>query len=110
MSDRRRREAYKSIKVNDEVWGWIVELLQQELSPQQVVAYLRRHKGVSLNHETVYRLIYGDQAEGWSLSLPKGVSCINTCVFCVSHTASVMAMMSGEGGSGIVWILMTARR
>ena len=67
LSDRRRREAHKSIKVNDEVWGWIVELLQQELSPQQVVAYLRRHKGVSLHHETVYRLIYGDKAEGGEL-------------------------------------------
>ena len=62
-----RREAHKSIKVNDAVWGWIVEWLQQELSPQQVVAYLRRHKGVSLHHETVYRLIYGDKAEGGEL-------------------------------------------
>ena len=67
LSEQRRREAYKSIKVNDEVWGWIVEWLQQALSLQQVVAYLRRHKGVSLHHETVYRLIYGDQAEGGEL-------------------------------------------
>ena len=34
LSDRRRREAHKSIKVNDEMWGWIVEWLQQALSPQ----------------------------------------------------------------------------
>ena len=84
MRDQRRREAcllkqtHKSVKVNDEVWGWIVEWFQQALSPKQVVAYLKRHKGLpeqtgmSLHHETVCRLIYGDKAEGWSPSLPRG--------------------------------------
>lgn len=67
FSDQRRQTAHKSIKVNDEVWSWIVELIQQELSPQQVVAYLNKHKSVSLHHETIYQLIYGDKAEGGQL-------------------------------------------
>lgn len=110
MSEQGRREAHKSIKVSDEVWGWIVEWLQQALSSQQVVAYLRRHQGVSLHHETVCRLIYGDQAEGWFPSLPREANCIDTCVFSASHPASVMVMMPGEGGAGIAWLVMTARR
>lgn len=67
LSDQRRREAHKAVKVTGEVWGWIVTLVQQELSPQQVVAYLAKHKGVSLHHETVYQLIYDDKAEGGEL-------------------------------------------
>jgi len=53
--------------VNDEVCAWIVNLLRQELSPQQVVDYLRRHKKLSLHHETVYRLVYTDKARGGNL-------------------------------------------
>lgn len=30
MRDQHRWEAYKSIKVSDAVWGWIVELIQQD--------------------------------------------------------------------------------
>lgn len=47
--------------------NWIRRLLRQELSPQQVVDYLKRHKKLSLYHETVYQLIYDDQAAGGTL-------------------------------------------
>ena len=67
FSDSRRQGAYKQSKVNEEVCGWIVKLLRQELSPQQVVDYLRREKRLSLHHETVYRLVYADKAEGGDL-------------------------------------------
>ena len=63
----RRHEGHKACKVTDAVQEWITMLLRQELSPQQVVDYLRRHKHVSLHHETVYRLIYADQATGGNL-------------------------------------------
>jgi IS30 family transposase len=64
FTDTRRREAFKSIKITDEVWGWIVTLIQQELSPQQVVDYLKRHKNISLHHESLYQLIYLEKAQG----------------------------------------------
>ena len=67
FSDSRRTGAYKQCKVNDEVRAWIVKLLRQELSPQQVVDYIRRHKKLSLHHETVYRLVYANKAEGGGL-------------------------------------------
>ena len=67
LSVSRRRETRKAIKVTDEVWGWIVQLIEQELSPQQVVDYLDNHKNISLHHETVYQRIYADKAQGGEL-------------------------------------------
>jgi transposase, IS30 family len=67
LTEERRREACKACKVSAEVRAWIERLIRQELSPQQVVDYLERHKGLSLHHETVYRLIYADKAEGGKL-------------------------------------------
>ena len=67
LAQSRQREALKAIKVTDEIWGWIVTLIQQELSPQQAVDYLKRHKHVSIHHETVYQLIYLEKAQGGQL-------------------------------------------
>jgi len=67
LTDYRRQGARKASKVNDEVMNWIKRLIRQELSPQQVVDYLKRHKQLSLHHETVYQLIYDDKAAGGTL-------------------------------------------
>lgn len=67
FSDVRRATAVKARKITNEVWRWITQLLRQELSPQQVVDYLRIHKKLSLHHETLYQLIYADKAAGGDL-------------------------------------------
>ncbi|WP_445355685.1 IS30 family transposase [Microbulbifer sp. EKSA008] len=67
LSELRRRQAYKAQKVTDGVWQQIVILTRKELSPQQTASYLKRHTGVSLHHETIYQLIYLDQANGGDL-------------------------------------------
>jgi len=67
MTDARRREAHKARKLTTEVIGWVEALISQQLSPQQVVDYLRRHHKVTLHHETVYQYIYTDKAEGGGL-------------------------------------------
>lgn len=67
LTTSRRREAYKAIKITEEVLGWVVTLIRQELSPQQVVDYLKRHKKLSLHHETLYQLIYDNKAQGGNL-------------------------------------------
>lgn len=59
--------ALKARKLTDEVVGWIERLLRQELNPQQVVDYLKRHKSLSLHHESVYQLIYADKRSGGDL-------------------------------------------
>jgi len=63
----RRKEANKARKVTDEVRGVIETLIRQQLSPQQVVGYLGRHRKLSLHHETVYQIIYADMAQGGDL-------------------------------------------
>lgn len=67
LSDVRRREAHKARKVTDEVQRQIELLTRQDLSPQQTAIYLERHTGVSLHHETIYQIIYADQASGGDL-------------------------------------------
>lgn len=67
LCDARRAEAYKNVKVNDEIYGCIERLIRQDLSPAQAVSYLSRKRKVELHHETVYQLIYRDQAAGGEL-------------------------------------------
>lgn len=67
LSSARRHDAHKARKVTDEVRSQIVILLRQDLSPQQVVSYLKRRRGICLHHETVYQLIYADKAGGGDL-------------------------------------------
>ena len=52
----------------------VATLLRQELSPQQVVSYLKRLRGICLNHETVYQLIYVDKADGGNFYTPLRVA------------------------------------
>lgn len=67
MSELRKRTAFKAIKITFIVQTWIEKLLRQDLSPQQVVDYLARHKGISLHHESIYQLIYRDKKAGGDL-------------------------------------------
>jgi len=67
LSEERRQTAHKACKVTPNVEEWIEILIRQELSPQQVVDYLKRHKNISLHHETVYQLIYADKYNGGDL-------------------------------------------
>jgi IS30 family transposase len=67
FSDSRRVNAHKAMKLTDDVRFWIEQLLRQELSPQQVVDYLKNHRKVSLHHETIYQLIYMNKTHGGDL-------------------------------------------
>ena len=67
LSDERRRDSHKARKLTAAVTAWVEKLIRQQLSPQQVVAYLKQHKKVSLHHETVYQHIYDDKAFGGNL-------------------------------------------
>jgi IS30 family transposase len=65
--EQRRAQAVKAKKVTEEVRRDIERLLRQQLSPQQVVGYLRRERKLSLHHETIYQLIYADKEVGGDL-------------------------------------------
>lgn len=64
LSDERRQIAKKAVKVTSEIERKIHQLIRQDLSPQQVVNYLRKEKIVSLHHETVYQIIYKEKQLG----------------------------------------------
>ena len=66
-SKERKTQAKKHIKLTDTVCKYIRTLIKKDLSPQQVVGYLKRNKGIVLHHETIYQFIYRDQAEGGDL-------------------------------------------
>ncbi|NHB88474.1 IS30 family transposase [Photorhabdus tasmaniensis] len=63
----RRHFAKKAVKITPVIRKWIKRLIWKDLSPEQVVDYLKQHKGISLHHETIYRLIYKDKIEGGDL-------------------------------------------
>lgn len=67
MADQRRQNAYKHYKLTDDVCRWIEQLLDHQLSPEQVAGYLKRDKRISLHHETIYQYIYQDKAHGGQL-------------------------------------------
>lgn len=67
LTDERRKSAHKAGKLTDEVKDWIVQLIEQDLSPQQVVDYLEQHRGIKLHHESVYQFIYEDKRQGGKL-------------------------------------------
>jgi transposase, IS30 family len=67
LATARRKQAHKARKLTPEVIASMTCLIRQELSPQQVVAYLGGHKQIRLHHETVYRWIYADKAAGGGL-------------------------------------------
>lgn len=67
LSDQRRRNAYKKIKMTNEVKDLAITLLKKDLSPEQVCLYLKKERKISLHHETIYQFIYQDKACGGEL-------------------------------------------
>ena len=67
LAKERRQTASKHIKLTEEVQQWIRNLVKKDLSPEQVVDYLEKKRGVKLHHETVYQFIYRDKANGGEL-------------------------------------------
>ena len=51
----------KHRKVTPEIAEMIDQLIRQFLSPEQVSGYLKKHRDISLSHETIYRYIYEDK-------------------------------------------------
>ena len=96
---QRHQHKPKVFRLTDEVKQWIVTLLDQALSPEQICGYLKRVKGLSLHHESIYRFIYRDQAEGG-----------RNCVSPVNRTVNVMVPVSAdEAGYPTEPALMTDR-
>ncbi|SCZ60064.1 hypothetical protein SAMN02982990_01530 [Photorhabdus luminescens] len=55
--------AKKATEVTKEIKKWIKRLIWQDLSPEQVVDYIRKYERISLHHEIIYRLIYKNKMD-----------------------------------------------
>jgi IS30 family transposase len=67
LAFNRRKTSYKSVKMTSEVKEWIQQLLEQDLTPEQIAGRLKLENKVSLHHESIYRYIYQDKANGGQL-------------------------------------------
>ncbi len=59
----RRHFAKKATKVIKEIKKWIKRLIWQDLSPEQMVDYIRKYEGISLHHETICRFFYKNKMD-----------------------------------------------
>lgn len=63
----RRQRAVKCIKLTPKIIALVNDLICQEFSPEQVSGVLKRNQGVMISHETIYKHLLADKANGGSL-------------------------------------------
>jgi transposase, IS30 family len=56
-TDKRRREAKKSEKIDLAMCSMIKNLLEDYLSPEQISGRLMLEKEIAISHETIYRFV-----------------------------------------------------
>jgi len=66
-TERRRREAKKSEKLDSAMRSMIRNQLSDYLSPEQISGRLRLELGIEISHETIYRYIWSDKKRGGEL-------------------------------------------
>ena len=63
----RRQDAAKYVKLTPKIITLVNSLIRQDFSPDQVSGSLKRNHGVMISHETIYRHLLDDKANGGSL-------------------------------------------
>ncbi len=64
---KRRQEAGKAMKITEEMWAEIEDLLRQEWSPEQISGRLSERDGTGVSHEWIYRYVALDRRLGGDL-------------------------------------------
>ena len=67
LSRERRRVAPKAKRITEAMWARADELLCQEWSPEQVSYRLKTREGIGISHESIYRRVRRDKADGGDL-------------------------------------------
>jgi len=67
MANGRRRRARQGSQIDPQQWKKVVKLLRRDYSPEQVAGLLRRTGALRISHETIYRYVWQDKAEGGDL-------------------------------------------
>jgi IS30 family transposase len=63
----RRRRARRGTQFSDQQWDYIVSLIKQDWSPEQIAGVLRRDGPFSISPETIYKYILRDKKKGGRL-------------------------------------------
>ncbi len=63
----RRQGAAKYVKLTPDIITLVNSLIRQDFSPDQVSGSLKRNHGVIISHETIYRHLLSDKANGGTL-------------------------------------------
>jgi IS30 family transposase len=63
----RRSRSRRNRQFSSADWTQIQELLREDWSPEQVAGWLRRHRLLSVSHETIYRYIWAEKRAGGTL-------------------------------------------
>ena len=63
----RRQGAAKYIKLAPKIIALVNSMIRQDFSPEQVSGSLKRNHGLMISHETIYRHLLADKANGGAL-------------------------------------------
>ena len=66
-TNERRRVSRRNTHFTPEEWAFVEDLVREDWSPEQVVGWCARFEILAISHETIYRHIHADRAEGGSL-------------------------------------------
>jgi len=67
MSDERKQNAKKRVKVTPYAKFIIAQKIRLEWSPEQISGYFKRHQLLDISHQTIYALIQEDRQNGGNL-------------------------------------------
>lgn len=67
QASARRKRAQRNHRLTADDWQLIGELINQDLSPEQISGLLRRDHLVQVSHETIYKHIWWDKRQGGTL-------------------------------------------
>jgi len=63
----RRSRSRRNRQFGPADWNRVQALLREYWSPEQVAGWLRRHRLLTISHETIYRYVWADKREGGTL-------------------------------------------
>ena len=63
----RRRRSRRNSHFGSDEWGLVEQLIGLDWSPEQVSGWLRRHRVLSISHETIYLRVWHDKQVGGEL-------------------------------------------
>lgn len=66
-TNERRRVSRRNTQFTAEEWAFVEDLLREDWSPEQIVGWCARFKILAISHETIYRHIHADRANGGTL-------------------------------------------